>query len=62
MFQEAERTYRAAAEDLVQAIRDKLQPTGALPRTTTPAEFGQFMRAEEKKWVPVIKRANIKPQ
>ena len=26
----------------------------------TPAEFTRFILAEEKKWVPIIKRANIK--
>ena len=43
-------------------VIQQLKERGIETAPTTPAEFGQFMRAEEKKWVPVIKRANIKPQ
>lgn len=44
--------------EVIQQLKDR----GIEAAPTTPAEFGQFIRAEEKKWVPVIKRANIKPQ
>jgi tripartite-type tricarboxylate transporter receptor subunit TctC len=44
--------------EVIQQLKDR----GIETAPTTPAEFGQFIRAEEKKWVPVIKRANIKPQ
>jgi tripartite-type tricarboxylate transporter receptor subunit TctC len=43
-------------------VMQQLKDRGIETAPTTPAEFGQFIRAEEKKWVPVIKRANIKPQ
>lgn len=43
-------------------VVEQLKARGIETAPSTPAEFGQFIRAEEQKWVPVIKRANIKPQ
>lgn len=43
-------------------VIQQLKARGIEAAPSTPAEFGEFIRAEEKKWVPVIKRANIKGQ
>jgi len=43
-------------------VMQKLRERGIETAPSTPAEFMQFIRAEEKKWVPVIKKANIKAQ
>lgn len=45
------------AED---AIRAKLLPTGALPRTSTPAEFQALLERETKQWREVIQKHHIK--
>ncbi len=45
-----------------QAIRDKLQPTGALPRTTTPAEFATLMKEESAQLRDVISKYGIKAE
>lgn len=42
--------------DIVQQLRD--QGIDAAP--SSPAEFARFIAAEEKKWVPVVKKSNIK--
>jgi len=39
-----------------------LAKSGLDPVTSTPAEFGDFLRAEMKKWASVIKEANIRVQ
>ena len=35
-------------------------PAGMLPAPTTPEEFTAYIKAELKKWEPVIRQANIK--
>jgi tripartite-type tricarboxylate transporter receptor subunit TctC len=42
------------------AIRSKLLPTGALPKTSTPAEFAALMKNESAQWRDVITKYNIK--
>ena len=44
------------------AVRQRLQDEGAEIRLMTPAEFGAFMRAENARWVRVVKDAGITPQ
>jgi hypothetical protein len=41
-------------------IGDLMLPVGMLPAPTTPEEFTAYIRAELKKWAPVVKAANIK--
>ncbi len=42
--------------DIIQQFKNN----GIDAAPSTPAEFTQFVLAEEKKWVPIIKKANIK--
>jgi tripartite-type tricarboxylate transporter receptor subunit TctC len=44
------------ASDVVQQLKD--QGIDAAP--SSPAEFTRFITAEEKKWVPIIRKSNIK--
>jgi tripartite-type tricarboxylate transporter receptor subunit TctC len=44
------------APDVVQQLKD--QGIDAAP--SLPAEFTKFITAEEKKWVPIIRKSNIK--
>ena len=44
------------------AIQKRLVDEGAEIRLMSPAEFGQFMRAENARWVKVVQDAGIKPQ
>jgi tripartite-type tricarboxylate transporter receptor subunit TctC len=43
-------------------IKQRLLDEGAEIRLMTPAEFGSFMRAENTRWVKVVKDAGITPQ
>ena len=43
-------------------ISKRLIEEGAEIRTMSPQEFGTFMRAENARWVKVVKEAGIKPQ
>jgi tripartite-type tricarboxylate transporter receptor subunit TctC len=43
-------------------IRKRLIEEGAEIRLMSPAEFGQFMRAENQRWVKVVRDAGIQPQ
>lgn len=45
-----------------QAIRDKLQPTGAMPQTSTPAEFAKLMKEESAQLSEVIGKYGIKAE
>jgi tripartite-type tricarboxylate transporter receptor subunit TctC len=36
--------------------------TGTLPVTSTPAEFGAFVKSEITKWGRVVREAGIKPE
>jgi tripartite-type tricarboxylate transporter receptor subunit TctC len=38
----------------------QLKDSGIDAAPSTPAEFFRFVQAEEKKWVPIIKKSNIK--
>ena len=42
------------------AIKEKFEKLGAEARASTSQEFATYLSAEDAKWVPVIKRANIK--
>ena len=42
------------------AMREKSERTGAFAFTSTPAEFGKFIRQEAERWAPVLKETNIK--
>ena len=44
------------------AIRKRLLDEGSEVRTMSPQEFGAFMRAENVRWVKVVKDAGITPQ
>jgi tripartite-type tricarboxylate transporter receptor subunit TctC len=44
------------APDVVALLKD----SGIDAAPSTPADFFKFVQAEEKKWVPIIKRSNIK--
>jgi len=41
-------------------IQDRIRTVGAEPSPMTPAEFGEFIRSEMKKWAEVTARAGIK--
>jgi tripartite-type tricarboxylate transporter receptor subunit TctC len=43
-------------------IRQRLVDEGAEIRTMSPADFGAFMRAENVRWVKVVRDAGITPQ
>ena len=42
------------------AVRVRLLPTGAVPQTSTPAEFGASMARESAQWREIISKYNIK--
>ena len=44
------------------AIQKRLLDEGAEIRTMSPQEFGSFVRAENARWVKVVREAGIKPQ
>ncbi len=53
--------------DLAAALKDPvvltaLEKMGATPVGSSPSDFDAFMRAEAKKWEPVLKEADIKMQ
>ena len=50
-------TKRALA---MQEVKDKLTVTGIDATSSTPEEFGKFIRAEIDKWAPVVKAAGVK--
>jgi tripartite-type tricarboxylate transporter receptor subunit TctC len=54
----------AAVADAVNdpAIRKRLLEEGTEIRLMSPTEFGAFMRAENQRWVKVVKDAGIQPQ
>lgn len=41
-------------------VREKLSNVGLIPATSTPAEFGAFIRSESERWGRVIRQAGIK--
>jgi tripartite-type tricarboxylate transporter receptor subunit TctC len=43
-----------------EGLRAKLLPTGAMPRTTTPAEFAAIMSRESAQWRDIVTRYKIK--
>ena len=43
-------------------MKTRLNDLGAVPMTSTPAEFGAFLAADTEKWGKVIRAANIKPE
>ena len=44
------------------AVRKRLEEDGAEIQEMSPQDFGAFMRAENVRWVKVVKDAGIKPQ
>lgn len=43
-------------------VRESLSKAGAEPVGSTPAQFGEFIRSETRKWGAAVKRANITPE
>jgi tripartite-type tricarboxylate transporter receptor subunit TctC len=43
-------------------MKTRLNNLGAVPMSSTPAEFGAFLVADTEKWAKVIRAANIKPE
>lgn len=41
------------------AIKQKADAAGLYPSTSTPAEFGAFIRKEAERWAPVVKETGI---
>ena len=41
------------------AIKQKADAAGLFPSTSTPAEFGAFIRKEAERWAPVVKETGI---
>jgi tripartite-type tricarboxylate transporter receptor subunit TctC len=41
-------------------IVEKFNALGAEAVTMTPAEFRSYLEAEDAKWIPVVRKANIK--
>jgi tripartite-type tricarboxylate transporter receptor subunit TctC len=54
----------AAVSEVVNdpAVRKRLLEEGSEIRLMSPADFGSFIRAENARWVKVVKDAGIKPQ
>ena len=44
------------------AVKKRLLDEGSEIRLMSPAEFGNFIRQENTRWVKVVKEAGIKPQ
>ena len=44
------------------AVRQRLVDDGAEVQAMSPSELGSFMRAENSRWIKVVKDAGIKPQ
>lgn len=44
------------------AIREKLQPTGAMPQTSTPAEYARLMKDEYAQLRDVVSKYGIKAE
>ena len=42
------------------AIVEKFNTLGAEAVTMTPAAFRSYLEAEDAKWIPVVRKANIK--
>ncbi len=42
-------------------IQKRLNDDGAVAGSGSPADFGRYIDAEEKRWAPVVKKAGIKP-
>lgn len=45
----------------VPAVRDKLLSEGLEPKTSTPEEMAEYVKAEYERWGKVVKAAGIKP-
>ena len=43
-------------------VIEKFAALGAEARSSTPEEFTEYLRREDAKWTPVIKRANIRAE
>ena len=43
-------------------VIEKFAAMGAYARASTPEDFTEFLRKEDAKWTPVIKRANIRAE
>jgi tripartite-type tricarboxylate transporter receptor subunit TctC len=46
------------APDVVQQLKDR----GIDAAPDSPQQFAQYIASEEKKWVPIIKKSNIKEE
>jgi tripartite-type tricarboxylate transporter receptor subunit TctC len=43
-------------------LQEKLAATGTEPRTSTPEEFGEYIKQETAKWGDVVREAGLKPE
>src|SRR5262249_52126231 len=41
-------------------LQERFAATGTEPRTSTPEEFGEYLRQETAKWAKVVKEAGLK--
>ncbi len=56
----ADKVSREVAKILADpAIKQKADAAGLFPSTSTPAEFGAFIRKEAERWAPVVKETGI---
>jgi tripartite-type tricarboxylate transporter receptor subunit TctC len=56
----ADKISRKVAETLADpGIKQKADAAGLFPSTSTPAEFGAFIRKEAERWAPVVKETGI---
>ena len=53
-----EMTAALKAPDVIENLKSR----GIDATPDSPAEFAAFIRAEERKWTPIIKQAGIKPE
>jgi tripartite-type tricarboxylate transporter receptor subunit TctC len=43
-------------------IREKLAHEGAEPTSSTPEQFGAFLKSEIEKWRKVVRAANVRAE
>ena len=53
------RAIAAALKD--PAMQERTRSLGAVPMPLTPAEFGQYIRAEYEKWLPIVEQTGARP-
>ena len=48
--------------DVAPGVVAKFNGLGAVAVAMTPAEFRSYLEAEDSKWIPVVRNANIKAE